>query len=65
MMGYDKQEHKVQLTGKEIQLTIKLNEAYNQLNAVVITAGSFEASEERKAITLKPAGYCNNSQCCR
>jgi hypothetical protein len=54
MMGYDKQEHKIQLTGKEIKLEIKLKEAYNQLSAVVISAGSFEASEERKAITLKP-----------
>lgn len=54
MMGYDKQEHKIELTGKEIYFDIKLKEAYNQLNAVVITAGSFEASEERKSITLKP-----------
>src|ERR1035437_10360811 len=54
MMGYDKQEHKILLTGKEIQFDIKLKEAYNELSAVVITAGSFEASEERKSITLKP-----------
>ncbi len=54
MMGYEKQEHKIQLAGKEIHIEVKLKETYNELTAVVITAGSFEASEEKKSITLKP-----------
>lgn len=53
MIGYEKQEKPITITGKEVITEIKLSEAYNQLNAVVITAGSFEASDERKAVTLK------------
>jgi len=54
MMGYEKQEKPINIKGKEITLDIKLSETYNQLNAVVITAGSFEASDEKKAVTLRP-----------
>lgn len=54
MIGYEKQEKPISIIGKEVTIEIKLNETYNQLNAVVITAGSFEASDERKAVTLKP-----------
>jgi hypothetical protein len=53
MLGYEKQEKPITITGKEIITDIKMIETYNQLNAVVITAGSFEASDEKKAFTLK------------
>ena len=53
MIGYEKQESPITITGTEVIVEIKLNETYNQLNAVVITAGSFEAGDERKAFTLK------------
>lgn len=53
MLGYEKQEKPITLTGKEVITDIKMIETYNQLNAVVITAGSFEASDEKKAVTLK------------
>jgi len=53
MLGYEKQEKQIKVTGKEVVTDVKLNETYNELNAVVITAGSFEASDEKKAVTLK------------
>ena len=53
MLGYEKQERPINVTGKEVITDIKMIETYNQLNAVVITAGSFEASDEKKAVTLK------------
>ncbi|MEP5610981.1 MAG: TonB-dependent receptor [Cyclobacteriaceae bacterium] len=47
-------DHKVQLDNNvsNISLEIFLNEKINKLNAVVITAGSFNASEERKQVVL-------------
>jgi hypothetical protein len=53
MMGYEKQEKPIIVNGKDIKTDIKLTETYNELKAVVITAGSFEASDEKKAFTLK------------
>src|SRR5674476_1114526 len=53
MLGYEKQERPINVTGKEVITDIKMIETFNQLNAVVITAGSFEASDEKKAVTLK------------
>ena len=53
MLGYEKQEKPITITGKEVITDIKMKETYNELNAVVITAGSFEASDEKKAVTLK------------
>ncbi|MFY0627214.1 MAG: TonB-dependent receptor [Reichenbachiella sp.] len=38
----------------EIQLDIKMQEEVNRLSGVTITAGSFEASAEKKSVILKP-----------
>ncbi|HEV7351424.1 TonB-dependent receptor [Telluribacter sp.] len=53
-MGYESFERKVALSQKEIVLTIKLEELANELNTVVITAGAFEASDEKRMAMLKP-----------
>lgn len=53
-MGYKKWEQKVRLTGAPISLEIGLKEEPNELTAVVITAGSFEAGDQKKTTVLKP-----------
>ena len=45
-------EINVKLEGKTIELNIVLKEEINELTAVVITAGSFEASDRKKATVL-------------
>lgn len=42
------------ITGKSESFTIILKENINELNAVVISAGSFDASDEQKRVVLKP-----------
>jgi hypothetical protein len=46
-------ERQVELTGSEIKLTIYLKEEINQLDAVVISAGSFTAGDEKRRTILK------------
>lgn len=53
LIGYTTFIQKINL--KENQsLTIILKEKINELNAVTITAGSFEASDEKKSVILRP-----------
>lgn len=42
----------VELKGDTIRLNVKLKEAFNQLNAVTITAGTFEAGDKKQAVTI-------------
>lgn len=51
--GFVTQEKKVFISGKSVQVNITLKEKVNDLKAVVITAGSFEASDEKKGTILK------------
>ncbi|MEO1516583.1 MAG: TonB-dependent receptor [Bacteroidota bacterium] len=53
-IGYEDFRMAIDLTGKELEVNIQLKEIINELEAVVITAGSFEASDERKSVILKP-----------
>lgn len=53
-VGYKAIEQPVELTGKEIELKIVLLEEVNQLDAVVISAGSFTAGEDKRRTLLKP-----------
>lgn len=53
-VGYKTQTHKVNLSGKVIELNINLEEAIDKLNAVTVSAGAMEASDENKAVVLKP-----------
>ncbi|QHV97346.1 TonB-dependent receptor [Spirosoma endbachense] len=52
-IGYESFSKKVTL-GSPNPIAIRLTEAANELNTVVITAGSFEASDERRMTMLKP-----------
>ncbi len=53
-MGYETVSRKVVLNGDTIQVNVVLKEAFNQLNAVTITAGTFEASDKKQAVTISP-----------
>lgn len=53
-LGYKPVEKKFALNGQPIAFDISLKEEMNELKAVVITAGAFEASDEKKVSVLKP-----------
>ena len=53
-MGYEPVSRKVELKGDTIRMNIQMKEAFSQLNAVTITAGTFEAGDKRQAITITP-----------
>jgi hypothetical protein len=53
-LGFEGFEQKVKLEGTEITLKISLKEKSTELNTVTISAGSFEASDEKKMVILKP-----------
>jgi hypothetical protein len=53
-VGYKKYEKNVVLKKEEIKIDIVLEEEITQMNAVVVSAGSFEASDEKKGVILKP-----------
>ena len=53
-IGYKQVELPLTLTGKKIELEITLEEEAKELGAVVISAGAFEASDENKAVILRP-----------
>ncbi len=53
-LGFDTVLQKIELAGGILEFQFKLKESFNQLNVVVITAGAFEASDERKVTVLKP-----------
>lgn len=52
-VGYKSYEQIIEVTGKEVDVTIELKEEINQLDAVVISAGSFTAGEEKRRTILK------------
>ena len=51
-MGYKPFKKIVFLNGKDIFLNVILKEEFNELNAVTITAGAFEASDKKKSVAL-------------
>lgn len=53
-IGYETLEKKVRLTGKDIVFNPVLKEAFNELKVVTISAGTIEASDERRTTVLKP-----------
>ncbi|MFT7589726.1 MAG: vitamin B12 transporter [Limisphaerales bacterium] len=53
-IGYEDFNDSIELNGRPIQLDIVLKEEFNELKAVVISAGAFEASDEGKAVVFKP-----------
>lgn len=53
-LGYETSEQKINCTGEGVALQITLKEKTNELNTVTISAGAFEASDEKKMVILKP-----------
>ncbi|WP_026968404.1 TonB-dependent receptor [Algoriphagus terrigena] len=55
MLGFESQELKIELVGRTINLpAVSLREEFNELNTVTISAGSMEASDEKKSVILRP-----------
>lgn len=52
--GFKSFEQKITLQGEPLTLNISLKEMVTELKAVMITAGSFEASDQKKATVLNP-----------
>ncbi|MEK6783667.1 MAG: TonB-dependent receptor [Bacteroidota bacterium] len=53
-VGYRQFQQVVDLNGQPLSISITLKEEINQLEAVVISAGSFTAGEEKRRTILKP-----------
>ncbi len=53
-IGFKTFESPIHLSTKDIHLEIVLHESANRLDAVVITAGSFEAGDDKKSVIFKP-----------
>jgi len=53
-IGFNSYKEEVQLMGNIINLKIILKESFDELKAVTIRAGAFEASETKKSVILKP-----------
>jgi vitamin B12 transporter len=54
LLGFETQEKKVTAEGATAIVNFKLREKVNELNTVSISAGSFEASDEKKIVMLRP-----------
>lgn len=53
-MGCEPLAKEIVLNGAPVKLAVELKETFNQLNAVTITAGTFEASDKKQANILTP-----------
>ena len=53
-VGFEAQNIKLNIRADNLTLKISLSETENELNEVVINAGTFEASDQKKAVILKP-----------
>lgn len=52
-IGYKTSEQEIDVQGKDVEIIITLKEEFNELEAVVISAGSFTAGEEKRRTILK------------
>jgi CarboxypepD_reg-like domain/TonB-dependent Receptor Plug Domain len=53
-VGYEAYNQNITLNLGEMELTLKMKEIANELNTVTVTAGTFEASDEKKTTLIKP-----------
>ncbi len=60
-LNYELLEKPVLLSGEPVELAFVLSDAEVELRTVVITAGAFEASDEKKATILKPLDIVTNA----
>lgn len=54
IIGYTTLEQKLFIGNTDIELTLQMKEEISELKAVVITAGTFEASDRKKTTVLDP-----------
>jgi hypothetical protein len=54
MIGFSSSEKRLRLSGNTVEVNFSLKEISNELNTVTITAGAFEASDEKKMVILRP-----------
>ncbi len=59
-VGYETNETVVKLEGKPVVVNVRLKISGDQLAEVVVTAGAFEASDEKKGTILKPLDIVTN-----
>src|ERR1700690_664716 len=52
--GYKSFEQNININGTPLNINISLKEEITELKAVVITAGTFEASDQKRASALNP-----------
>ncbi len=53
-IGFEPVRKKIRLTGADIAYNIVLKEVFNELKVVTISAGTIEASDEKRTTVLKP-----------
>jgi len=53
-LGYEQEKLEIEINSQPIHVNLKLQEKFNELKAVTVTAGSFEANDKKKAAVLKP-----------
>lgn len=53
-MGYINQETQVNTTKGQTEINFKLKENANQIEGVVISAGTFETADRKRSVTLQP-----------
>ncbi|MCK4664932.1 MAG: TonB-dependent receptor [Bacteroidales bacterium] len=52
-IGYDSYEQDIFIKDNDLSVNVILKEASSEIDAVVITAGSFEASDEKRTVVLR------------
>ena len=60
-IGYKSVENNINCAGQSLTSNVSLSESINLLTAVTITAGAMEASDEKKAVVLKPIDIVTTS----
>ena len=53
-LGYEPLLKNIDIKGDTVRFNVQLKEAFNQLNAVTITAGTFEAGDKKQANIITP-----------
>ncbi|MBK8427037.1 MAG: TonB-dependent receptor [Lewinellaceae bacterium] len=53
-IGYETELRKVLIAGPTMEINFRLKDAFNELNTVTITAGTFEASDSKRMVMLRP-----------
>lgn len=53
-IGYEEVRKKIRLTGSDFTYNVVMKETFNELNVVTISAGTIEASDEKRTTVLKP-----------